>query len=188
VDWLSNKIITAGLVTVFLITLFISQPVAFSKLFSFVGVSVNQEDPNKQMVTPTLVAVPPTMAPTKVRVTSDTNLVSPSPTATAFIQLVSPTPVVTPTTPVSSPIPSATPPTPVPAPVVPASPSNLININTAGLSELDKITGIGPVYAQRIIDYRQANGPFQKTEDLKKVKGIGDITFLKMKDEITVGP
>ena len=179
--------------TIFLITLFVSQPVAFNRILSFIGVSVSQEDSDKQVVTPTVLAVPPTVPPTKVRVTSDTNLVSPSPVAVTsgnnyqspaiFVQSVSPTPMVTPSTPAPSPTLTTT-----PNPVVPASSSNLININTAGLSELDKITGIGPVYAQRIIDYRQANGPFQKIEDLKKVKGIGDITFLKMKDEITVEP
>jgi len=51
---------------------------------------------------------------------------------------------------------------------------------------LEKITGVGPVIAQRIIDYRQANGPFQIIEDIKKVNGIGDKTFEKMKAEITI--
>lgn len=64
--------------------------------------------------------------------------------------------------------------------------SGKININTASYEELLKITGIGPVIAQRIIDYRNTNGPFQKIEDIKKVKGIGDKTFEKMKDEITI--
>lgn len=70
----------------------------------------------------------------------------------------------------------------------PVSPqSTLININTAGLEELEKITGVGPVIGQRIIDYRQTNGPFRTIQDIVKVKGIGDKTFDKMKDQITVG-
>lgn len=62
-----------------------------------------------------------------------------------------------------------------------------ININTADLSGLDKIPGVGPAIAQRIIDYRTQNGNYQTIEDIKKVKGIGDATFEKMKNTITVG-
>ena len=61
-----------------------------------------------------------------------------------------------------------------------------ININTAGSSELEDITGVGPVIAGRIIDYRVQNGPFQNLEDIKNVSGIGEATFKKMKDEITI--
>ncbi len=61
-----------------------------------------------------------------------------------------------------------------------------ININTAGYERLQDITGVGPVIAQRIIDYRNSNGKFSKVEDLKKVKGIGDITFEKMRPQITI--
>lgn len=65
-------------------------------------------------------------------------------------------------------------------------PSGRININTASLSELDSLPGIGPTYAQRIIDYRNANGGFKSTEELKNVKGIGDKTFDKFKDSVTI--
>ena len=61
-----------------------------------------------------------------------------------------------------------------------------INLNTATLEELTKLKGIGPAYAQRIIDYRQNYGPFEKIEDLMKVKGIGQKTFDANKDIITV--
>jgi len=61
-----------------------------------------------------------------------------------------------------------------------------ININTAAYEELQKLAGVGPVIARRIIDYREANGPFQKIEDIKMVSGIGNATFEKMKDEITI--
>ncbi|MBM3257284.1 MAG: hypothetical protein FJY98_03060 [Candidatus Liptonbacteria bacterium] len=61
-----------------------------------------------------------------------------------------------------------------------------ININTAGKEELEKITGVGATIAQRIIDYRTLNGPFSQIEDVKNVKGIGEATFEKMKNEISV--
>ena len=48
-----------------------------------------------------------------------------------------------------------------------------VNINTASKKELDALPGIGEVLAQRIIDYRSANGPFSTVDELTKVKGIG---------------
>ena len=61
-----------------------------------------------------------------------------------------------------------------------------VNINTATIEELDTLPGIGPSIAQRIIDYRTTHGPFQSVEDIKNVRGIGDATFEKLKDKITV--
>ena len=52
-----------------------------------------------------------------------------------------------------------------------------VNINTAGVSELDSLPGIGPVLAQRIVDWRTENGPFQTAEDLLQVEGIGPATL-----------
>jgi competence protein ComEA len=52
---------------------------------------------------------------------------------------------------------------------------------------LDSLPDIGPVTAQKIIDYRQANGPFTQIEDIMKVAGIGPAKFEKIKDKITVG-
>lgn len=65
----------------------------------------------------------------------------------------------------------------------------LINLNTASATELDQgLTGIGPALAERIIEYRTANGPFTSIEQLKDVSGIGDKKFEAIKDRITVGP
>jgi comEA protein len=61
-----------------------------------------------------------------------------------------------------------------------------ININTAGLTELQKLPNIGPKIAQRILDYRKQNGDFKKAEDLMKVRGIGEKVFLKIKDFLAV--
>ncbi len=65
--------------------------------------------------------------------------------------------------------------------------SDLININTATVEELDNLPGIGPTTAQKIIDYRTENGPFQRIEDLLNVSGIGPSTFELLKDLITAG-
>jgi competence protein ComEA len=61
-----------------------------------------------------------------------------------------------------------------------------ININTADSTALQQLNGVGPATAQKIIDYRNANGKFKATEELKNVSGIGDKTFEKMKDYICV--
>lgn len=61
-----------------------------------------------------------------------------------------------------------------------------VNINTATKEELDVLPGVGPAKAQAIIDYRKQNGPFKSIEDLKKVSGIGDATFEKLKGQITI--
>jgi competence protein ComEA len=68
----------------------------------------------------------------------------------------------------------------------PGTPSR-VNINTAGVSELDAIPGIGPVLAQRIVDYRAQNGLFAAPEDLQNVSGIGAKTYEKMAPYVTVG-
>ena len=59
-----------------------------------------------------------------------------------------------------------------------------VNINSATKEQLETLDGIGPVKAQAIIDYRKKNGPFRTLEDLKKVDGIGDATFDKVRKDI----
>ncbi len=62
-----------------------------------------------------------------------------------------------------------------------------ININTATVDQLDSLDGIGPSKAEAIIKYRETHGPFLKIEDITNVSGIGEKTFEKLKDYITVG-
>jgi competence protein ComEA len=61
-----------------------------------------------------------------------------------------------------------------------------LNLNTASLEELDGLPGIGPAIAQRIVDYREANGPFSSPKEIMNVKGIGQATFEKLQDRIVV--
>jgi len=64
--------------------------------------------------------------------------------------------------------------------------NGLININSAPISELKTIPGVGDVTAGRIVEYRETSGGFSTTDELKKVKGIGPKKFEKMKDSVTV--
>ena len=61
-----------------------------------------------------------------------------------------------------------------------------VNLNTADAAALESLPGIGPALAQRIIDYRTANGPFQTTAEIQDVRGIGAGIYEKIKDSITV--
>lgn len=67
-----------------------------------------------------------------------------------------------------------------------SSTSNLTNINTADINKLQELPGIGPATASNIISYREQNGNFNSIEDLKAVPRIGEKTFDKLKDSITV--
>ncbi|MCF8111998.1 MAG: helix-hairpin-helix domain-containing protein [Desulfobacteraceae bacterium] len=59
-----------------------------------------------------------------------------------------------------------------------------INVNTASVERLTELKGIGPVIAERIVNYRQANGSFSTAEDLMKVKGIGSGTIADIENRI----
>ncbi|GEM_PF-3289333 len=64
--------------------------------------------------------------------------------------------------------------------------SGPVNINTASLEILDTLEGIGPTYAQRIIDYRNTNGSFSTPHDIVNVRGIGESIYEKNKNRIVV--
>jgi competence protein ComEA len=63
-----------------------------------------------------------------------------------------------------------------------------VNINTATATELEKLPGVGPATAARMIEYRQKNGGFKKVEDVMNIRGIGEKSFLKLKPLITIAP
>jgi comEA protein len=67
------------------------------------------------------------------------------------------------------------------------TPTKKIDINSATVQELQKLPQIGEAVAQRIVDYRKKHGKFAKIEEIMKVKGIGEKTFLKIKPLITAG-
>lgn len=66
------------------------------------------------------------------------------------------------------------------------SSGELVNLNTATAEQLDTLPGVGPSTAKKIIDYREEHGGFNSVEDLNEVSGIGDATFEKLKDLVTV--
>lgn len=61
-----------------------------------------------------------------------------------------------------------------------------VDINTAGIEELQSLPGIGPALAGRIVEHRRENGPFRRVEDLLEVKGIGEKSLARMRDRLTV--
>ncbi len=69
----------------------------------------------------------------------------------------------------------------------PAAPQ--VNINTASAAELQLLPRVGPALAQRIVAFRNANGPFKAPEELVRVKGIGEKSLANLKPYLTVtGP
>ena len=84
-----------------------------------------------------------------------------------------------------------TPSAPLPAPEVQdakaAAPAQTVNVNTATVQQFEALPGIGPSTAQRIVAYREKNGPFKKLEDLMNVQGIGEKSFLKLRPHLTLG-
>ncbi len=67
-------------------------------------------------------------------------------------------------------------------------PDGPVDLNTAGLSELLTLPGLGVTKAQAILDDRARNGPFTQPEDVIRVSGIGQATYEKMAPYITVSP
>lgn len=63
-----------------------------------------------------------------------------------------------------------------------------VDLNAATAADLQKLPGVGPAMAERILEYRQKNGGFKKIEELMNIRGIGEKNFLKLKALITVAP
>ncbi|HEY8108541.1 MAG TPA: ComEA family DNA-binding protein [Patescibacteria group bacterium] len=62
----------------------------------------------------------------------------------------------------------------------------LVDLNTADIEELDTLPGVGEATAEKIIDYREAFGPFGSVDDLLEVSGIGEAKLEKLRDKVTV--
>ncbi len=74
-----------------------------------------------------------------------------------------------------------------PTATAPATPSaQIVNLNTATAAQIATLPGIGLKTAELIVQYRQKNGNFKKIEEIMNVRGIGEKSFLKLKDRITV--
>jgi competence protein ComEA len=73
-----------------------------------------------------------------------------------------------------------------PPATIPASVTVTVNINRASADELASLPGVGPELARRIVEWRVTHGDFKRIEDIKQVRGIGDATFERIKDRITV--
>jgi competence protein ComEA len=75
---------------------------------------------------------------------------------------------------------------PAPAPV--ATSTTPLDLNAATAADLQKLPGIGPALAARIVEYRQKAGGFKKVEELMNVQGIGEASFLKLKSLVAIAP
>lgn len=68
-----------------------------------------------------------------------------------------------------------------------AGSDGLVDINRAGVAELQTLPGIGPARAQAIVDHRETHGPFAQPGDLRAVSGIGEVTFQNIAGRVTAG-
>lgn len=73
---------------------------------------------------------------------------------------------------------------PVAGPAGPPGIPDKVDLNTATLAALDTLPGVGPVTAQRILDWRTTNGRFDSVEQLREIDGIGPSRFAKLKDQV----
>ena len=69
----------------------------------------------------------------------------------------------------------------------PASiPTAVVNLNSASAAQIADLPGIGVKTAELIVQYRVKNGPFKKIEEIMNVRGVGEKSFLRIKDRLTV--
>jgi competence protein ComEA len=64
--------------------------------------------------------------------------------------------------------------------------AEVINLNSATVAQIASLPGIGPKTADLVVQYRVKNGPFKKIEEIMNVRGVGEKSFLKIKDRLTV--
>ena len=67
----------------------------------------------------------------------------------------------------------------------PTAPSGPVSLASATIEQLDELPGVGPVTAQKIVDWRQAHGPFASVDDLDQVPGIGPARIEQLRDLVT---
>jgi comEA protein len=70
----------------------------------------------------------------------------------------------------------------------PTAATDVVNLNTASVTQLASLPGIGSKTAELIVQYRQKNGSFKKIEEIMNVRGVGEKSFLKIKSRLTVAP
>ncbi len=71
-------------------------------------------------------------------------------------------------------------------PPVVAPTAETINLNSATTAQIASLPGIGQKTAELVVQYREKNGPFKKIEEIMNVRGIGEKSFLRIKDRLTV--
>lgn len=64
--------------------------------------------------------------------------------------------------------------------------TDVVNLNSATAAQIASLPGIGPKTAELVVQYRTKNGPFKKIEEIMNVRGIGEKSFLRIKDRLTV--
>jgi competence protein ComEA len=62
-----------------------------------------------------------------------------------------------------------------------------LDLNRAGVAELDALPGIGPVLAQRIVEFRREHGPFRRFEELRAVRGVGPRLLERIRPSVAIG-
>ena len=67
-----------------------------------------------------------------------------------------------------------------------AASTEVINLNNATATQIASLPGIGLKTAELVVEYRQKNGPFKKIEEIMNVRGVGEKSFLRIKDRLTV--
>jgi competence protein ComEA len=72
-------------------------------------------------------------------------------------------------------------------PTEPVAAADLTDLNTADQKELAQVPGVGPKMAEAIVDHRRAHGPFKSVDELRSVRGVGPITFEKVRNQFRIG-